>query len=106
MGILDRFSLRGRVALVTAGAGPLFGSSISQALAEAGATATAASDPAAGPDGFSPQEASAITAAMVAAKAAAVLACRLDGRRLCWIMMRWGRMAARQKRAASKAARE
>ena len=32
------FDLTGRVALVTAGAGPLFGSSISQALAEAGAT--------------------------------------------------------------------
>ena len=37
MSILDRFSLKERVALVTAGAGPLFGSSISQALAEAGA---------------------------------------------------------------------
>jgi NAD(P)-dependent dehydrogenase (short-subunit alcohol dehydrogenase family) len=43
MGILDRFSLRGRIALVTAGAGPLFGSSISQALAEAGATVITAS---------------------------------------------------------------
>jgi len=43
MSILDRFSLKGRVALVTAGAGPLFGSSISQALAEAGATVITAS---------------------------------------------------------------
>ena len=43
MSILDRFSLQGRVALVTAGAGPLFGSSISQALAEAGATVITAS---------------------------------------------------------------
>ncbi|MFO0867455.1 MAG: SDR family oxidoreductase [Pirellulales bacterium] len=43
MSILDRFSLRGRVALVTAGAGPLFGSSISRALAEAGATVITAS---------------------------------------------------------------
>lgn len=43
MGILDRFSLRGRIALVTAGAGPLFGSSITQALAEAGATVITAS---------------------------------------------------------------
>lgn len=43
MGILDQFSLRGRIALVTAGAGPLFGSSISQALAEAGATVLTAS---------------------------------------------------------------
>lgn len=43
MGILDRFSLKGRIALVTAGAGPLFGSSISQALSEAGATVITAS---------------------------------------------------------------
>ena len=43
MSILDRFSLKGRIALVTAGAGPLFGSSISQALAEAGATVITAS---------------------------------------------------------------
>jgi NAD(P)-dependent dehydrogenase (short-subunit alcohol dehydrogenase family) len=41
--ILDRFSLAGRIALVTAGAGPLFGSSISRALAEAGATVITAS---------------------------------------------------------------
>jgi NAD(P)-dependent dehydrogenase (short-subunit alcohol dehydrogenase family) len=43
MNILDRFSLRGKIALVTAGAGPLFGSSISWALAEAGATVITAS---------------------------------------------------------------
>ncbi len=43
MAILDRFSLDGRIALVTAGAGPLFGSSISEALAEAGATVITAS---------------------------------------------------------------
>lgn len=43
MGVLQRFSLEGRIALVTAGAGPLFGSSISYALAEAGATVVTAS---------------------------------------------------------------
>jgi NAD(P)-dependent dehydrogenase (short-subunit alcohol dehydrogenase family) len=43
MTVLDRFSLRGKVALVTAGAGPLFGQSISTALAEAGATVITAS---------------------------------------------------------------
>ena len=43
MGILDKFSLRDRVALVSGGAGPLFGSSISEALAEAGATLISAS---------------------------------------------------------------
>lgn len=43
MGVLDRFSLKGRVALVTAGAGPLFGRSISTGLAEAGATVITAS---------------------------------------------------------------
>lgn len=43
MGVLDRFSLKDRIALVTAGAGPLFGSSLSLALAEAGATVITAS---------------------------------------------------------------
>ena len=43
MGIIDRFSLENRIALVTAGAGPLFGSSISEGLAEAGATVIVAS---------------------------------------------------------------
>lgn len=43
MGVLDSFSLKGRIALVSGGAGPLFGSSISEALAEAGATVITAS---------------------------------------------------------------
>src|SRR6185312_9289698 len=43
MSILERFSLKDKVALVTAGAGPLFGRSISAALAEAGATVITAS---------------------------------------------------------------
>ena len=43
MGILDRFSLKDRIALVSGGAGPLFGSSITEALAEAGATVVVAS---------------------------------------------------------------
>jgi NAD(P)-dependent dehydrogenase (short-subunit alcohol dehydrogenase family) len=43
MSILQKFSLQGRVALVTAGAGPLFGSSLSEGLAEAGATVITAS---------------------------------------------------------------
>ena len=40
---VQRFSLEGKVALVTAGAGDLFGSSVSEALAEAGATVLTAS---------------------------------------------------------------
>jgi NAD(P)-dependent dehydrogenase (short-subunit alcohol dehydrogenase family) len=43
MSILERFSLRGRIALVTAGAGPQFGQSISEGLVEAGATLISAS---------------------------------------------------------------
>jgi len=43
MSVLDKFSLKGRIALVTAGAGPLFGSSLSEGLAEAGATVITAS---------------------------------------------------------------
>jgi NAD(P)-dependent dehydrogenase (short-subunit alcohol dehydrogenase family) len=43
MAILDRFDLSGKLALVTAGAGPLFGSSCTVALAEAGATVLTAS---------------------------------------------------------------
>ncbi|GIT28933.1 MAG: hypothetical protein Ct9H300mP1_09790 [Planctomycetaceae bacterium] len=43
MGILERFKLDGRVALVTAGSGPQFGSSLTEGLAEAGATVISAS---------------------------------------------------------------
>jgi NAD(P)-dependent dehydrogenase (short-subunit alcohol dehydrogenase family) len=43
MSILERFSLSGRIALVSGGAGPQFGSSISQGLAEAGSTVITAS---------------------------------------------------------------
>ena len=43
MGILERFSLEGRIALVSGGAGPQFGSSLSEGLAEAGATVITAS---------------------------------------------------------------
>lgn len=43
MGVLERFSLKGRLALVTAGAGPQFGSSLTEGLAEAGATVVVAS---------------------------------------------------------------
>ncbi len=43
MSVLDRFQLHGKLALITAGAGPLFGSSCTEALAEAGATVITAS---------------------------------------------------------------
>ena len=40
---INRFSLEGKVALITAGAGDLFGSSVTEALAEAGAMVLTAS---------------------------------------------------------------
>ncbi len=43
MSILEKFSLKDRIALVTAGSGPQFGSSLSEGLAEAGATVITAS---------------------------------------------------------------
>lgn len=43
MAVLDRFSLKDRIALVSGGAGPLFGGSLSEGLAEAGATVLIAS---------------------------------------------------------------
>ena len=43
MGVLDRFILKDRIALITAGAGPQFGSSLTEGLAEAGATVITAS---------------------------------------------------------------
>jgi len=43
MNVLERFSLKGRIALVTGGAGPYFGTSISEALVEGGATLIVAS---------------------------------------------------------------
>lgn len=43
MNILDRFSLKGRIALVTAGAGTQFGGSLATGLAEAGAMVITAS---------------------------------------------------------------
>lgn len=43
MSVLDRFRLDGKIALITAGAGPLFGSSCTAGLAEAGATVITAS---------------------------------------------------------------
>jgi NAD(P)-dependent dehydrogenase (short-subunit alcohol dehydrogenase family) len=43
MGILAQFSLQGKIALVTAGTGALFRRSVSEGLAEAGATLIVAS---------------------------------------------------------------